>query len=115
MNTTNNKPKANWIKSITVGPDIEVKVSDKGYIGVWSRGKYACGMYASILQALSNNPECFDLASFAVETFEATRPAREEAKLKAKLTKEAEALLAKAERLQQAGIDLASIIAKKQG
>lgn len=109
--------KANWIKSITVGTEVEVKVSDKGFIGIFSRGRYVSGMFASILQALSNNPQepLRELADFGAEIFESTRPQREEAKLKAKLTKEAEALLAKAAKLQEAGLDLAAILAKKQG
>jgi len=113
------KPKANWIHSITVGPDVEVKISDKGYIGVWSRGRYACGMFASVLEALTSNPdvaqEVNNFARMGAEIFESTKPQRDETKLKLKLAKDAEALMRKAEALQQAGIDIAAILAKKQG
>ena len=111
------RPKANWIHSITVGPDVEIKISDKGYIGVWSRGRYACGMFASVLTALSNPlfvDQVHEFAKRGEDVFTETKPQRDENKLKLKLAKDAEALMRKAEALQQAGIDIAAILAKKQ-
>jgi hypothetical protein len=116
-NTSSNSGKAVWSKSLTVGPDVEIKVSTKGYIGIWSRGRYVCGMYATVLEAITNNinsPDVNSLATEAVGIFEAGKPARDAEKLKAKLEKEALSMLKKAEMFQQAGIDLAALLAKKQ-
>lgn len=106
--------KANWIKSITLGQSMEVRISDKGFVGVFNNGRWVCGMPASVFHTLSNN-DTKEFAEVAVSIREAGSKDREEAKLKAKLTKEAEALLAKAAKLQEAGLDLAAILAKKQG
>lgn len=109
--------KANWIKSITVGPSMEVRISDKGFVGVFNNGRWVCGMPATVFHALvNNNPmESRDFAEQAISIRESGSKEREEAKLKAKLTKEAEALFAKAAKLQEAGLDLAAILNKKQG
>lgn len=106
--------KANWIKSITVGPSMEVRISDKGFVGVFNNGRWVCGMPATVFHALSNN-DTKDFAEQAILIRESGSKEREDAKLKAKLTKEAEALLAKAAKLQEAGLDLAAILNKKQG
>lgn len=113
--STQTTTKANWIKSVTAGQSVEIRVSDKGFVGIFNGGRWVCGMPASVFSTLFNNPEeIMNLALDANTIRESGAKQREEAKLKSKLEKEAIAMLKKAEMFQQAGIDLAALLAKKQ-
>lgn len=113
---SDNNTQAKWVKTYTVGPRMEIKISSKGFIGFFVAGRWANGVTAEVFATLVNHPDQLaEIANTALETKEGGKAQREQDKLDAKLRKEAEALMAKAERLQQAGIDFAAILnARKQ-
>jgi hypothetical protein len=100
-----------WVKKITLNESTELGVSEKGYIGIWSRGRWQGGLTAATLTLLIDRAEdAMSLAAIGLELSDSGKEASKKARMDAKLLKEAEALKAKAFQLAQAGVDMTAIL-----
>jgi hypothetical protein len=112
---SNEKQPTVWLGKTNFGEDTEVGLSEKGYVGIWIKGRWQGGMTASTLKQLLKRAD--DLSLLADKGIEISGKAKEnkqQAKMDAKLLREAEALKQRALKLAQAGIDLHNIFAAKE-